>query len=74
MMPSSSIFLNSPLANCNLSGGSRRARAWRGGPFVDINSSTPCLGDGLENEGVVTSGKSANNLANLSSAKAMAAS
>ena len=36
-----------------------------------MNSSTPCLGDGLGNEGSVTSGKSARNLANLSSAEAM---
>ena len=36
-----------------------------------INSSTPSLGDGWENEGIVTSGKSASNLANLSSAEVM---
>ena len=71
MMPSSSIFLNLSFANCNLSGGGRRARARRGRPFVGMNSSTPCLGDELENEGIVTFGKSASNLANSSSAEAM---
>ena len=71
MMPRSSIFLNSSLASLSLSGGSRRARAWRGGPLVGMNSSTPCLGDELENEGRVTSGNSANNRAYSSSAEAI---
>ena len=55
MMPISSIFWNSSLAICNLSGGSRRARACTGGPLVVMNSCTPCLGEGLVNEGVVMS-------------------
>ena len=38
---------------------------------MGMNSSTPCLEDRLENEGIVTSEKSASNLANSSSAEAM---
>ena len=71
MMPSSSIFLNSSLASFSLSGGSRRTRAWRGGPVVGMNSSTPCLGEELENEGLVMSGNSASNFAYSSSAEAI---
>lgn len=71
MMPSSSIFLNFSLARFSLSGGSRRAHVWRGGPLVGMNSSTPCLGDELENEGLVTSGNSANSFAYSSSAEAI---
>ena len=39
--------------------------------MVGIKCSTPCLGAGLEKEGVVTSGKSANILPYSSSAEAM---
>ena len=38
---------------------------------MGMNSFTPCLGDGLESHCIVTSGKSASNLANSSSAEAM---
>ena len=71
IMPNSYIFLNLSLANCNFSGGSQRTCACRSSPFVAMNSSTPSLGDGLGNEGIVTSGKSASNLANLSSVEVM---
>ena len=56
MIPCSSIVLNTYLANCNLSGRIWCACAWRGGPFVGMNSSTTCFRVGLENEGIVTSG------------------
>ncbi len=71
MMPNSSIFRNFSIANCSLSGGRCRACACMDGPLVEMKSFTPCLGDGLENEGVVTSGNSASNLVNSLSAKAI---